>query len=98
MTLVEEIAEAKGEAEWISWKDKDYVEGSHLSDVLKKPTLDKQEKEILNLDIDNMTLDIVYRDGLALLGCSYFRMGRQKRKRSSFKKVATSEDPSNAKI
>lgn len=39
----------------------DYVEGLHLSDVLKKPTLNKQEKEYLNPDIDDMTLDIVYR-------------------------------------
>ncbi len=39
----------------------DYVEGSHLSDVLKKPTPDKQETYILNPDIDDRTLDIVYR-------------------------------------
>jgi len=36
----------------------DYMEGSHLSDVLKKSTLDKQEKEILNPDIDDVMLDI----------------------------------------
>ncbi|MCJ1253646.1 hypothetical protein MMC24_001458 [Lignoscripta atroalba] len=39
----------------------DYVEGTHLSDILKKPTLSKQEKEILNPDIGDTTLDIVYR-------------------------------------
>lgn len=39
----------------------DYVEGSRLSEVLKEPTRDKQENEILNPDIDDVTLDIVYR-------------------------------------
>jgi hypothetical protein len=39
----------------------DYVEGTHLSDILKKPTVSNQEKEILNPDIDAMTLDVVYR-------------------------------------
>ena len=39
----------------------DYVEGTHLSDILKKPTLSNREKEILNPDIDDTTLDIIYR-------------------------------------
>ncbi|KAL9131449.1 MAG: hypothetical protein Q9217_000597 [Psora testacea] len=39
----------------------DYVEGTHLSDLLKKPTLSNQEKEILNPDIDDTTLGILYR-------------------------------------
>lgn len=39
----------------------DYVEGTNLSEILKKPTLDKQEKHILNPDIDDTTLDIIYR-------------------------------------
>jgi hypothetical protein len=39
----------------------DYADGTHLSDVLRKPTLSKQDKEILNPDIDGTTLDIIYR-------------------------------------
>ncbi|EEH47042.1 uncharacterized protein PADG_03140 [Paracoccidioides brasiliensis Pb18] len=39
----------------------EYVEGIHLSDILKKPTANNQEKEILNPDIDDTTLNIVYR-------------------------------------
>jgi hypothetical protein len=39
----------------------DYVDGTHLSDVLKKPTHSKQDKEVLNPDIDGTTLGIVYR-------------------------------------
>jgi aminoglycoside phosphotransferase (APT) family kinase protein len=39
----------------------DYVEGTYLSDILKKSTLSNQEKEMLNPEIDNETLHTVYR-------------------------------------
>lgn len=39
----------------------EYVEGIHLSDVLKRPTANKQEKEILNPNIDNTMLNVIYR-------------------------------------
>ncbi|KAK2802798.1 hypothetical protein FQN50_007204 [Emmonsiellopsis sp. PD_5] len=39
----------------------EYVEGIHLSDILKKPTANSEEKEILNPDVDDTTLNIVYR-------------------------------------
>lgn len=67
----------------------DYVEGVHLSDVLKKPTRHKQEKEILNPDINDTTLDIVYRQianfMLQLYGHDFSRIG------------AISEDPNGTK-
>jgi aminoglycoside phosphotransferase (APT) family kinase protein len=38
----------------------DYVDGTRLSTILKQPTENDQEDVILNPDIDNTTLDIVY--------------------------------------
>jgi hypothetical protein len=38
----------------------DYVDGTRLSTILKQPTEHDQEDVVLNTDIDNTTLDIVY--------------------------------------
>jgi hypothetical protein len=38
----------------------DFIDGTRLSTILKKPTKDDQEDVILNPDIDNATLDIIY--------------------------------------
>ncbi|KAG5290763.1 phosphotransferase enzyme family protein [Histoplasma capsulatum G186AR] len=37
------------------------IEGIHLSDILKKPTANREEKEIPNPDVHDTTLNIVYR-------------------------------------
>ncbi|SPO05332.1 uncharacterized protein DNG_08019 [Cephalotrichum gorgonifer] len=39
----------------------DFVEGTLLTDVLKRPTANEQERHILNPDVDNAMLDNVYR-------------------------------------
>ncbi|KAK2731571.1 hypothetical protein FQN55_004644 [Onygenales sp. PD_40] len=39
----------------------EYIKGIHLSDILKKPTANSEEKEILNPDVDDTTLNIMYR-------------------------------------
>ncbi|RMZ91883.1 hypothetical protein DV736_g867, partial [Chaetothyriales sp. CBS 134916] len=39
----------------------DYVEGEDLSDLLQKPNDDKEAPLTLNPDLDNKTLDIIYR-------------------------------------
>jgi hypothetical protein len=38
----------------------DYIEGTLLLDILKKPTRTNQEKEYLSLKTDDTTLDIIY--------------------------------------
>ncbi|TAQ85118.1 hypothetical protein B7494_g6545 [Chlorociboria aeruginascens] len=38
----------------------DYVDGTRLSTILKQPTKNDQEDVVLNTDIDNTTLDIIY--------------------------------------
>ncbi|KAK2784635.1 hypothetical protein FQN53_008353 [Emmonsiellopsis sp. PD_33] len=38
----------------------EYIKGVHLSDILKKPTVNSEEKEILNPNVDDTTLNIGY--------------------------------------
>lgn len=38
----------------------DFINGTRLSTILKQPTKDDQEDVILNLDIDDATLDTIY--------------------------------------
>ncbi len=38
----------------------DFIDGTHLSTILKQPTKNDQEDEILNPDIGDSTLDIIY--------------------------------------
>lgn len=38
----------------------DFINGTRLSTILKQPTKNDQEDVILNLNIDNATLDTIY--------------------------------------
>lgn len=38
----------------------DFIDGTRLSTILKQPTEDDQEDVILDSDIDDATLDIIY--------------------------------------